>query len=240
MDGLNSHTELHDLSAPREFLREIVLGFNDGLVSMFGLTAGLAGAYAQNSVIAVAGVLGAIAAAISMGLGTYISMKSQKEVYDHEIEREKREMEEVPEIERDEIRQIYREKGFKGKLLEQIVKQITSDKKIWLKVMMEEELGFGKTSFKDPIKGSVLNFFAFLVGAIIPIFPYLIVHTQIALITSIIASIGGLFLAGALKGRLTGLHWFRTGFELLLIGVIASAASYYIGTVIGAYIGVSV
>lgn len=234
------HPETHDLSTTKEFLREIVFGFNDGLVSIFGLTAGLVGAYSSNSLVAIAGIVGAIAAAISMGLGTYISTKSQKEVYDHEIEREKMEIEEVPDIERQEIREIYSAKGFKGKLLEQIVKQITSDKKVWLKVMMEEELGFGKVLFKDPVKAAFIIFVAFIFAAAIPILPYLLFKTNMAFAASVIFSCLGLFIAGSQKGRLTNVNWIKSGAEMFAVGAFASGSSYLIGTVIAGYFGLAI
>ncbi len=112
------------------------------------------------------------AGAISMAAGTYLSTKSQKEFYESELAREKREMEELPEIEAQKIRDIYKEKGFGGKELELVVKRITFNKDIWLKVMMEEELGL-HGRFENPVRSMLVMGLAFFVGALVPISSYL-------------------------------------------------------------------
>ena len=138
VEGENWHKKVN--------VREIVFGFNDGSVSTLALLAGVTGGALARGQILVAGFSGVIAGAISMAIGAYISSKSEIEHHQSEIKREEQEIEEIPEVEREEIRQIYMKKAdFAEEELDMIVNRITSDKKIWLDSMMIEELGLLRT-----------------------------------------------------------------------------------------------
>lgn len=211
-----------------KYLRNIVLGFNDGLVSTIALVAGLTGAGVGGTIIILAGVAEMVGAAISMALGTYLSMKSEKEYYEKLVKQEKKEMKEIPEIERKEVEDIYKARGFSGNLLKQVVDKICSDKKVWLKVMMEEELGFKEVPDNHK-KASIVIFIAFIAGALIPITPFLLLSVQEAFITAVTASAIGLFVVGAAKTKITEKNWLKSGLETLAVGAIASIAAFYLG-----------
>ena len=218
------------LISMRGFMRSVILGVNDGLVSILALVAGVTGGTPENAIIILAGIAGAIAGAISMAFGNYISVKSEIELYHSEIEREKRELKEKPQDEIEEVRQIYRQKGFRGKQLEEIVKHLTSDEKRWLDVMMKEELGLFKEKFESPVKLAVLTGLAFIVASVIPIFPYFFLGAKTALTVALVITGIILFGAGAAKTLFTKKNWLVSGIEMLAIGMLATAATYTIGS----------
>lgn len=215
-------------------LREAVFGFNDGLVSTFAVIAGLTGGHFENETIMLAALVTLIAGAFSMGLGTYLGNKSERDIYERELAREKYEIKHVPELERQEIREIYTAKGFSGKLLEEIVTQITSNEKVWVDTMMREELGFAG---KPPAPGrhAIIMSTAFAVGAIIPTTAFLFAGATknlflVATGLSIVALLG----AGAFKTRYTGKNVLVSALETFFVGALAAAGSYGIGALIGA------
>ena len=136
--GIEFHPTAHKTEGSG--IRDATLGANDGLVSVLTLIAGVAGADPGRSVL-IAGVAALIAGAISMGVGAFVSARAYRAYFLKELRREIREMREVPEVEREEIREVYRARGFHGEGLEMVVRTITSDPKVWLRVMMQEELG---------------------------------------------------------------------------------------------------
>lgn len=221
-------------------LKEAVFGFNDGLVSTFAVIAGLTGGATEQKTVLLGALATLFAGAFSMGLGTYLGSKSEKEHYENELRREQYEMEFMPEIERQEIRDIYAAKGFKGKLLEEVVTQITGDKEVWLKTMMTEELGFAELP-PNPRRNGLVMSVAFFVGASIPTLPYILPFSALSAPVPALAnlpfmfffslsfSIAGLLLAGALKTRFTKKNILLSAFETLAVGAVAAAGSYSIG-----------
>ena len=189
--SLNTHKQLHCPTG--KFLRHAIFGMNDGLVSTLALVAGLVGATVGVEVILIAGFTEMIAGAISMSLGTYISTKSQIEFYKREIKREREDISKSPKLEKAHLKEIYSKKGFKGAELDKIVDKLTSDKNIWLDILVSEELGLSKSKIENPfISGSVM-FFAFVFGAFIPISSFMLVPTPLALKFAIFSSLGILF-----------------------------------------------
>lgn len=229
------HRERH--KSEGKYLREVVFGINDGLVSTLALVCGFWGALLSSSVILIGGVAEAIAGAISMALGAYLSAKSQREFYDSELARETYEVEEMPEAEEQEIREIYQKKGFTGKDLERAVKIITKDKDRWIRVMMEEELGFTSDAFPSPTKVGVVMGTSFVIGASVVLIPFFFLPSELGILASIIVSSLFLFAVGSLKTSLTGKQWWKSGIETLLIGVIASGVSYYAGVLLQSFAG---
>lgn len=225
------------------FLKEAVFGFNDGLVSTFAVIAGLTGGVVENKTILLAALAALFAGAFSMGVGTYLGSKAEKEHYESERKRELYEMEHVPEIERQEIRDIYAAKGFEGKLLEDVVEKITSDPSVWLKTMMTEELGFAEAPPKPRLNALVMSI-AFTIGAFIPAGSYLfpdLFETSTILVTglpniftiSLVFSTLGLLLAGGFKTHFTRRNVFLSALETFLVGALAAGGSYGIGVLIG-------
>lgn len=220
-----------------EIIRQITFGMNDGVVSIFALLAGIAGANQSSETILITLIAASIAGALSMAAGEYISGKSESDYFKHEILQERMEIELCPDIERDELREIYKKKGFEGELLDQIVTQITKDKDLWVREMVIDELGTTEIEHESSIKEALIIFVAFLIGASFPTLPYIILRGvvdsgQTLFIISTVVTVGGLFLAGALKKFVTGVNWLKSGLEMLLIGLFAYGISYVIGSLI--------
>lgn len=220
-----------------ELIRQITFGMNDGVVSIFALLAGLAGAGQEPKVIVITLLAAAVAGALSMAAGEFISSKSEADYFNHEIEQESLEIDLCPDIEREELRRIYSAKGFEGKLLEDIVSHISKNKDMWIKEMVIDELGVTETEHTTNIKSSIIIFFSFILGACFPTLPYVIftnfdISSSLMFKIATIVTVGGLFLAGALKKFVTGVNWIKSGFEMLGVGLFAFTISYLIGLII--------
>src|SRR3989338_8449736 len=187
-----------DHGIPRKkFIKEVIFGANDGFVSILALVAGVAGGTSDYAIIRLAGMAGIFAGTISMGMGAYIASKSEKEMYEKEIASEKEEFNLQPKKEKEELYEIYRKKGFKGKLLHDVVKVISSNKKVMLDVMLKEELGI-ESDFKNPTKAGLLAGFSFFFAGLVPVFPFFLPLSH-ALFVSIFLTFGALFSVGAIK-----------------------------------------
>jgi VIT1/CCC1 family predicted Fe2+/Mn2+ transporter len=208
-------------------IRDATLGANDGLVSVLTLIAGVAGA-AKGNVVLLAGISALVAGAISMGVGAFVSARAYRAYFLKEVQRELREMREVPDIEREEIREVYRARGFQGQALDMVVDTITSDPKVWLRVMMQEELGLSQ-GFGQPLGAAVTVFVAFLVGGAVPVVPFVFASGNAALITSICLTAVALMVAGGIRTRFTGEAPLRAGLELVGMAALGVLVAYGIG-----------
>jgi len=213
-------------------IRDLMLGLNDGLVASFAVTAGVSGAFMASRVVIMAGLAEMLGGAVSMGLAAFASARSQIEFYHSEIEREREEIRRWPEREREEIRVIYRNKGFAGPLLEQIVAHITGDPERWSNVMMREELGFAD-EFDPPLRSGLTVGLSYLGGALIPILPYLFLLPRQGMIASAVTTILALFAVGSAKTVITARSWWRSGLESMATGAAAAAVTYAAGSYLG-------
>ncbi len=225
-----SHTEMVHIPGG-SIVRELVFGANDGLVAAFAVASGVNGAGVQSKVIIIAGLAELIGGTISMALGAYLSTKSQIEYYRGEMNREGYEVDNFPEIERQEIREIYERKGFKGEILEKIISHITSDKERWVDIMMQEELGLSLDQTISPLKSAIATGGAYAFGALMPIIPYLFMQPANGLIASAALTLSVLFGVGAAKTVVTGKNTWRSGLESMAIGGLAAAATFVAGKI---------
>lgn len=226
------HTEkIH--AAGGTSVRDVMLGLNDGLVASFAVTSGVAAAFSSANVAVMAGLAEMLGGAVSMGLAAFASARAQYEFYQSESQREREEIKRWPERERDEIRGIYRGKGFSGPLLDDIVKHITSDPTRWRSVMMSEELGFGAEIAEPPFKSGATVGASYLVGAAVPVLPYVLAAPPAGIVASAIATVLALFVVGAAKTVITSRSWWRSGLESMAIGIAAGAVTYIAGHLLG-------
>ena len=215
--------------AKATFLSNLILGGQDGLVNVLGVILGVAAASNDGRIVLAGGLAATFAESISMAAVAYTSKMAEKDHYFAELSREKREMQEMPEVETQEIRDIYKAKGFSGQLLEDITKHITSDEKIWLATMMREELGLSPIKTKDIMVGSLVVGGSALLGSFIPLVPFFFLSVKNGIITSLVISALTLFAVGVYKAKTTVGKPLRSGIELTIIGMGAAIVGYAIG-----------
>lgn len=238
MFGLKKKTQGEPHMRGGEIIRDIVFGANDGLIAAFAVVSGVNAAVQTNKIVFIAGIAEMIGGTISMGLGAWLAAKSEHEYIESERDRELYEIDNLPDRERQEIRDIYSAKGFEGPQLEEIVKTICSDKQRWLDIMMKEELNLNVNQPKTPLKSALATGTAYAIGAAMPTFPYAFIPISHAFMVSIILTILTLFFVGAGKTYVTGRNWLKSGMEAVLVGVLAGSATYLIGKLVGNLIGI--
>ncbi len=212
-------------------LRDVILGGQDGLVNALGIILGISAAGGDMKILIATVLAATFAESVSMGAVAYTSSLAQKDYYDAEREKEMKEIESAPQMEREEIRQIYEEKGFSGKVLEEVVEKITSDKKIWLDVMMAEELNITQVNTRAVLKTSVIVTVATVIGHLIPLLPFFFFAHASSIILSIIVSGLSLFAVGAFQAYSLVGNWFKSGTRLVLIGLGAALVGYLIASI---------
>ena len=222
-------------SRPGSRLRDLILGGQDGLVNVLGVTLGVATATNDLKIILIAALAATFAESISMGAVAYTSFKAEKDFYDAEVKREKKEIKEKPGEEKEEIRTIYANLGFTGALLNKIVSHITKNKKRWLDVMVKQELKLSPSKI-SPMNSALVVGFSALAGSFVPILPFFFLPISVAVWTSIIVSTIVLFIAGIYKAKITVGNPLKSGIELAVIGILAALAGYAIGSLLGASI----
>ena len=228
------HEQLeHAPSGTGVLLRQLILGGQDGLVNVLGVLLGVAAGTANTSIVIIAGVAAAFAESISMAAVAYTSARASQDHYNSQLEQEKREINEVPDVERMEIQLIYYKKGFRGKALESVVDKICSDKKLWLDTMMKEEIGLYESGSVNPKSEAIVVGVSAGVGSLLPLWPFLIFSNDLAILASFAFSIAVLALAGIIKAKMTDGVWYKAAFEMAVIGGLAAAAGYAVGTLLG-------
>ena len=215
-------------------LRAIIFGVSDGLVSNLSLVMGVAGAASNNpSFILLAGIAGLLAGAFSMAAGEYISMQSQRELFERQIALERAEMEAMPEEEEAELAASYRAKGFAPDEAARIAHRIFEDPENALDLLVREELGLDPEELGSPWGAAGGSFVAFAIGAIVPVIPYLFGSGTTVLLVSLGLSLVALFAVGAAVSMLTGRGLVFSGVRQLGIGLAAALVTYLIGSLIG-------
>lgn len=211
------------------WIREFILGGQDGLVNVLGLILGVATATQDTRYILIAGISALFAESISMGAVAYTSSKASRDFYRSMLAQEEHEIKYIPKKEKQEIYNIYYKKGFRGRLLKGIVDKITADKKLWVETMMVEELKLMPDQSEHPGKVGWIVLASTTVGSFIPLLPYLFLPVYLGTITSIILSTVTLFAIGVVKAKVTIGGWKRSGIELAAIGILAAIAGFSIG-----------
>jgi len=215
-------------------LRAVIFGVSDGLVSNLSLVMGVAGASAGNpSLVFLAGVAGLLAGAFSMAAGEYISMQSQRELFERQIALERAEMEAMPEEEEAELAASYRAKGFTGEEAATIAHRIFEDPDTALDMLVREELGLDPDELGSPWGAAGGSFVAFAIGAVIPVIPFIFGGGTAVLLVSLGLSLVALFVVGAAVSLLTGRGLIFSGFRQLGIGLAAALVTFAIGSIIG-------
>ncbi len=219
------HVERHFSGS--EIVRDIVLGMSDGLTVPFALAAGLSGAVADSRVILVAGTAELAAGAIAMGLGGYMAARSEADTWTSEMDREGREVEEIPDVEQEEVRRVFRDWGVSGDALESATNAVCADKERWVRFMMKEELGLQEPHPARARLSALTIGGSYVAGGAIPLAPYLFPATvPQALLASVAVTMIALGIFGGTKGKLTGRPVLREAARTMLVGALASGAAY--------------
>jgi len=218
------------VGATRQYIRDIVLGVNDGLVSIFLLVAGVVGAGFTSRQVLIAAVSASIAGAVSMAAGEYIATKSQEEVFEGEMELEREHLQYHRQVEIDEIREMFGDMGLEGEALEGIVEALDADDEAFMKVMMALEFGVVDAERRSPYWAMAASGLLFILGSTPSILPFAFLDDpNVALgVAAVFAGIG-LFVVGAVKTRVTHKNPWWSGFENLAIGIAGGAVAYSIG-----------
>jgi vacuolar iron transporter family protein len=225
------HHEEHFTSSA--IIRDIVIGMADGLTVPFALAAGLSGAVASNGIIITAGIAEVVAGSIAMGLGGYMAGKTEVEHYESELRREYDEVERVPERELAEIEDFLAEYGISPKLQKEVAHELSQDKDKWVDFMMKFELGMDRPDPNQATKSALNIGFSYVVGGIVPLIGYFVTKNPLdGLKVSATITILFLFVFGYIKTKLTGHSPFIGALKMVLIGVLASTAAFFIAKMI--------
>ncbi|HLX27061.1 MAG TPA: VIT1/CCC1 transporter family protein [Casimicrobiaceae bacterium] len=218
-------------------LRAAVFGVNDGLVSNAGLILGVAGATSDVRMIVLSGVAGMAAGALAMAAGEYVSVKSQRELYEYQIALERDELAQYPEAEAQELALIYAAKGLPVKQADRLAKRLVADPENALDTLAREELGLNPGHLGSPIGAAVSSCVAFAAGALVPLAPYLFRMGPDALAWTIGLAAAGLFIVGAVLSLFTGRNGLYSGARMLVLGAAAGAVTFGIGHWLGVATG---
>jgi VIT1/CCC1 family predicted Fe2+/Mn2+ transporter len=242
MPGAIREHALPDPTSPHEtslnaVLRPIVFGANDGLVSNLALVMGVAGADPHPSVIVLAGVAGLIAGAFSMGVGEYISVRSQRELLDYQVAFQRKQLREVPDQERRILEQAYVDRGLSRDQAEQFVDAVFADPEHASRQLLFEEVGLDERSIGSPLAAAIGSFAAFTAGAFIPLLRYLLTCGPAAFASSLILSLVALALLGVGISRLTRRSPLFSALRQVTLGGVAAAVTFAGGGFIGVQTG---
>ncbi|MHB1213841.1 MAG: VIT1/CCC1 transporter family protein [Thiobacillus sp.] len=227
----------HQSGGAGNALRAGVFGVNDGLVSNAALIYGIAGATQEPSVIVLTGVAGLLAGAFSMAAGEYVSVRSQREMFEYQIGLERDELEEYPQEEAAELALIYAAKGMDPVEARRLADTLMQDPERALDTLAREELGLNPDELGSPWVAATSSFAAFTAGAVLPLLPFLFGSGSQTLIESVALTALGLFAVGASMSLFTGRHAFLSGLRMLAIGGAAGLATYFIGAWMGVTLG---
>jgi vacuolar iron transporter family protein len=217
------------------WVADAIYGVNDGLGAVFGIVSGVAGATNnQQHYVLISGLAGMLASSLSMGAGAYLAAKSEAEVYEAEIAREKVEVEENPEEEIEEMSLFYQLQGFNPEESQRMAERLAEQPDQMVQAMAQQELGLSAQHFPNHWKSAASAAVSTAIGAFIPIIPFFFMSGLDAVIVSFAISIAAHFVVGAVKSLITIRSWWMSGFEMTLVGVIEAVVTYSLGLAFGA------
>jgi len=208
-----------------------IYGANDGLAAVFGIVAGVSGATGGSTFVLTAGLSGAVASALSMATGAFLADRSESEVVAANVEQERREIEEHPEEEKEELSLFYQLKGLDAAFADQLAAKLAENPDAMLKVLAVEELG-GTESGGNPVQSALAAGISTFVGAMVPVIPFFFLRGTTAVLVAAIVSLIAHFLVGAAKSLFTLRKWWSAGLEMTLAGVIVGSATFALGLVL--------
>ena len=221
------------------FIQDVVYGGNDGIVTTFAVVAGTVGADLPHYIVIILGLANLLADGTSMATGAYLSLKSERDQYIRIRKEELDEIKDIPEIEKEEIRIAYEEKGFSGDDLDRVVDVISSDEDVWADTMMLEEHGLTLESTEKPLLHGAMTFVAFAIFGAVPLLPYLFsIERDLRFTVAIWSTAAALFILGLTRSIVTRERLFRGPIEIMSVGALGAVVAYVIGMVLKDVVGV--
>ncbi len=217
-------------SVKHSYVRDWIYGGIDGAVTTFAVVSGVAGAELSTAIVLILGFANLVADGFSMAASNYLGTRAEIDDYRRLEKIEYRHIEVEPEGEREEVRQIYRDKGFEGDELEKAVDLITSDDDRWVKTMLTEEYGL-PTEIRSPWMAALSTFSAFIVCGLVPLLPYLLGADRSFGLAAVLTGLT-FFLIGSVKSRWSTSGWLRSGLETLVVGALAASLAYGVGVLL--------
>jgi VIT1/CCC1 family predicted Fe2+/Mn2+ transporter len=229
----------HDVGRGQR-IKDVIYAASDGIVTTFAVVAGATGAMLSSEIIVILGFANLLADGVSMAVADYLGTRSEIEYADKERERETYEVENIPEAEKEEMRQIFRRRGLTEQSAERLAEIVSSDKKLWVEMMMTEELGIAQVERSSPWKGAGATFLSFVAAGFMPLLFFALSYALIisnTFILSVVTTLASLFIVGTLRVIVTRRNWLRSGLEVLAAGSVAAAVAYLIGYALRALVG---
>ena len=220
--------------SPASWIGDAIYGVNDGLGAIFGIVSGVSGATAGNQkYVLLAGLAGMIASALSMGSGAYLAAKSEREIYDAELQRKRAELKENPEEGQEEMALVLQVKGLPEEDAVRAAAHLARDPEQFLKTLAAEQLNLTEDALSNPLVSAASGFVSTAVGAFIPIIPFFFLHGPAAIIAAAIISLLAHFAVGAAKTMITVRSWWSSGLEMTAVGAVEGIVTYFLGRAIG-------
>jgi VIT1/CCC1 family predicted Fe2+/Mn2+ transporter/rubrerythrin len=211
------------------WIGDAIYGVNDGLGAVFGIVSGMAGYTGGSEVVLAAGLAGTLASALSMGAGAYLASKSEREVYESEVSRERTEIEEDPHEELLELELFYQLKGFSAEESRAMAERLQKEPRQFLRTLVHEELGLSEETFPNPLRSTISASVSTAIGGFIPIIPFFFTVGMPAVIGSFVISTIAHFAVGASKALITMRPWWASGLEMTVVGILEAAVTYGLG-----------
>lgn len=219
------------------WIGDAIYGINDGLGAVFGVVSGMSGATGGAKIVLVSGLVTMLASALSMGSSAFMASKSEAEVYEAEIAREKAEIEQSPEHEKEELELLYQLKGFTEEEAAMMADRIAANPDLFLKTMAQEELGLSERHSPNPWTSALSAAVSTAIGGILPVLPFFFLSGLPAVIASAIVGMAAHFAVGAAKSLITARSWWASGLEMTLIGLITGGVTYGLGVLFHVHAG---
>jgi VIT1/CCC1 family predicted Fe2+/Mn2+ transporter/rubrerythrin len=221
-------------------IREVVFGGQDGLISTTTLVAGIAATTSQNSVVLVAGALATLAGALSMGVGSYLASRAQRQLYEAELANEQREIAEKPGEEMAELLAALIARGMPRPEAIAVTRRMAAYPGLMIDLLGAFELGLIPEGLGSPIRDAIVTAVAFMAGSVVPLLPFLFLGTRAALFVTMLLALAALFALGAVKARLSGRPVLTSGLEVVVLGGAAGVLGYALGRLVSTLFGISI
>jgi len=219
-------------------IRELVFGAQDGLLVPLGVVSSVAGAFNNNHIVIIAGISEALAGAFSMATGAYLASQAERQVHDAEIAKERQAIQAYPKDEQKEMRLLLEREGMDTNDAHTIADIMWKHKNSFFTTMVQKELGIEPEPPGTPIGDALFVGLSYLIAAGVPLFPYFFLQGEVAIITSIIATLIALFCIGLLKAKFALLPYLKSGFQVLLVGAGSGIGGYFLGSILPHVLGI--